>query len=120
MKKTVAVLLVAVITFLICFNLSACSSISKSDVVGVWKNEQWVNGEFEQYMYVFSDGTCNGYGFWMEKWMHLDFNEWTIQGDYFVRNSVHKYTVKDDCMYNSQGHLVYTRVSHDVSTDIKK
>lgn len=120
MKKIVLILLSVILLINCCFALSSCSSVSKSDVVGVWENVTWKEGDFEHYMYVFEDGTCNGYGYWIGEWQHLAQDEWEIQGDLFVRDSKHKYTVEGSKMYNAQGHLIYAKTSYDVGTDIRE
>lgn len=72
-------------------------------------------------MYVYKDGTGDSYGrtrsMYNSETSHFNSFEWHINGEYFVRDST-KYTVDGDSMYDSQGKLIYTKVSNDTSVDI--
>lgn len=137
MKKIFLVMLSVIMICSICFVLASCSPVSKKDVVGVWENVTWEKGDFEKYLYVYEDGTCDSYGAsefaeketdmakYNSKHHHSYKAEWSIEGEYFVKgstgyigSSIEKYKINGTNMYDSQGNLVYRKTSYDVRNDV--
>lgn len=113
MRKIVKVLAV-VLVFVIC--LSFCGCVSKSDVVGVWKCEEYNNN----YLYFYKNGTCDEC---RSEGDHVLPKKWELKdGDVVIespRGYIDSYTISDGKMLDQQGNIEYTKVSDDPSVDIK-
>ena len=125
MKKLIVLGLVLVL----CLGLFAgCGK--KDDLIGVWLAEGRESNGKEIYMYLYSDGTGDGYLFGYDfetlgdAWGHCNSCTWTVEKGYLVQedaifSSIIKYKISKNELYDSQGKLAYTKVSNDPTKDIK-
>ena len=121
MKKIISLLLAVVMIACVCLSFCACSSIRKSDVVGVWKTEM-EHPSYMDFVYIYKDGTGDQYGKAIDKVSHHNSFEWEIEGEYFCFHysygKTEKYTVKDGKMYDRQGNLAFVFCTSDTSKDV--
>lgn len=117
MKRIISLLLAILTVCTLTIGMSGCGGASKSAVVGVWEYVGENKDVFDHtvYMYVYEDGT--GEMFSDGKQGDL---KWEIDGEYFVRDSETKYTIKDNGLYDRQGNKEYEKISNDTSVDIEK
>ena len=134
MKKALSLILVLVL----CLSLCACGSNNSnenekssnedknSEYVGIWKPV--VSGKYA-YLYIYKDGTGDYYKeeYHAGNYSHYNRFTWEVSDGYLAKqdgceawlNGTEKFLLKDNCLLDSQGKVVYQRYSSDPSVDIK-